>query len=121
MNDFNINNKHIIYVIIVITLFFIIPFIWVGKKIEILKKFSLKNLLSVLNISFQYQIIVCIVGLLMTFIMQKIFYISQIGLDLMFVEIIYCFTLILIIYLPIIGILNFIRFVKQRNILKSFN
>ena len=52
----------------------------------------------------------------MTFIMQKIFYISQIGLDLMFVEIIYCFTLILIIYLPIIGILNFIRFVKQRNI-----
>ena len=115
MDDFHISDKHNIYVVISLIIFFIIPFIWVGRKKEILKKFSFKNLLLVLNKSFYYQIIVCIIGLLITFLMQKRFYISQDGFDLLFVEVVFSFALILILYSPIVGILNVFRLLKWRN------
>ena len=114
MNDFYINERHEIYVLLGLSFLFLIPIILVGKKYEIIKRVSFINLLKVINKSFYYQIIICILGLIATFIMQKSFYISQNGIDLLFIELIFSFSLFLILYLPIIGILNIFGLLKRQ-------
>ena len=114
MNDFYINETHEIYVLLGLSFLFLTSIIWVGKKHEIIKRISFVNLLKVINESFFYQIIICIFGQIASFIMQKSFYISQNGIDLLLMEIIFFFSLFLILYLPIIGILNIFELLKRQ-------
>ena len=113
MNDFYINEKHIIYVILGLLVIFFIPLVLVAKNKKLLKKINFKSLIIVLNKSLYFQIIIGIFLLLISFLIQKSVYVSQNGFDLLIIEISFSFILIMILYLPIIGVLNLIKLLKK--------
>jgi hypothetical protein len=113
MNDFYINEKHIIYVILAILFIFFIPIILVAKNKKLLEKINFKSLIIVLNKSFYFQVIIGIFLLLIVYLIQKTIYVSQSGFDLLIIEISFSFILIMILYLPIIGVLNLIKLLKN--------
>jgi len=115
MNDFIINEGFTIYIFISIILLLIIPFILVGIRKKLFNNFTYKCFVETLNRALYFEIIIALFALLLTYIMQKAIYISNDGIDLLIIQTCFCFVLLLILYFPIVLILNVINYFAYRN------
>jgi hypothetical protein len=115
MNDFIIEERFTIYVLISIVLLLTIPFILVGIRKKLFNNFTFKCFVATVNRALYFQIIISLFLLLLSYIMQKAIYISNNGIDLLIIQICLSFVLLLILYSPIVLILNIINYFASNN------
>lgn len=115
MNDFIINESFTIYILISIVLVLLMPFILVGIRKKLFNNFTYKCFVETLNRALYFEIIIALLALLLTYIMQKAIYLSKDGIDLLIIQICFCFVLFLILYIPIVLILNVINYFAYKN------
>jgi hypothetical protein len=115
MNDFIIKESFTNYILISISSLLIIPFILVGIRKKLFDNFTYKCFVDTLNRALYFEIIIALFALLLTYIMQKAIYISNDGIDLLIIQICFSFVLFLILYVPIVLILNVIKYFAYNN------
>ena len=114
-----ISEKDIVYIYPIMLLLLILPILVKSKKLNLFNNFTFTNLVSVLNKSIKYQFYIGVIALIISVIVDKLFY-GNINRDGniftdVIIETTYCYTVIgIFMYLPFIGFLNLICFGKQR-------
>jgi hypothetical protein len=116
MNDFIIKESFTIYILISISLLVIIPFILVGIRKKLFNNFTYLSFVETLNRALYFEIIIGLFALVLTYIMQKAIYISNDGIDLLIIQICFSFVLFLILFVPIVLILNVIKYFAYNDI-----
>lgn len=113
MNDFYVIEDNVEYIVLSIILIFFSPIFFCIKKYKLFQNFTYRSFLNVINKSFYFQIIIGIIGLFLIFVIQKSTYVNKDGFEQLFIEVSFSFFLIIILYLPIIGTLNLIKFFRK--------